>query len=519
MVSAVQTSSIVFYAATAGLALVSLAVFFCALCGKKRSRRGVDVLWIVLGVLLSLIALATGAFAVIRAYAPLGLSVQDNAGKLAFSYNGSQIFAVPYIGKAVSIFAALKVVGVAAPFAVAGICLLSVIVLGVKTRRKKKAKKAPPQENIIAFDRDAEPQAEQTEPYAEPVREEPRVEAEETDTRDMPEALDREAAHSIVDEIDKLVTGDDSRADSVEIDAALERAILEGYAMLDGEKDAYASEPFEDSDETEEASEDTGADEPVQESDATEETAESEEETNTQEEIISEEETKSEEEIQSETTESEEEFESDGDTEADAKEETWAYEEEFGDTEEQNSEDLPETPEIVPESHRARAERYAAKTVIDVDSDRVFEERPVRRFEFSESSVPARVRTIIRRPTAHNVAEIEKRAREKQAEDAAGKANKQASETKSGKSVAAQNKQTSAHKPTAAQDKQTPPRKSAAKPVEKAVTAEENNLPLTRKYIILNRRNAAALFNDYLNSKRESEKEELTESLNTIIMK
>ena len=51
------------------------------------------------------------------------------------------------------------------------------------------------------------------------------------------------------------------------------------------------------------------------------------------------------------------------------------------------------------------------------------------------------------------------------------------------------------------------------------MTAEENNLPLTRKYIILNRRNAAALFNDYLNSKRESEKEELTESLNTIIMK
>lgn len=488
MVSAVQTSSIVFYAAAAGLALLCVAVFFCALCGKKRLRRGVDVLWIVLGVLLCLIALAVGAFAVIRAYAPWRLSVQDSAGKLAFSYNGSQIFAVPYIGKAVSIFAALKVVGVAAPFAVAGLCLLSVIALGAKTQRKKKAKKAQSQEKIAATE-NPEPQAEPMEPYAETMREEPPAEAEETETPEMPEALDREAAHSIVDEIDKLVTGDDSRADSAEIDKALERAILEGYALLDGEKDAYAAEISEDSAPNDEMPERAAADEetpaPNEES---EETTESEEDT------------------EAEATESEEETETGEDAETEP-EETWAYEEEFGDAEERDSEDLPETPEIVPESCRARAERYAAKTVIDVDSDRVSEERPVHRFEFSENAVPARVRTIIRRPTARNIAEIEKRAREKQAEETVDNLHKKAGEPKKGK-------------PAAAQNKQSPPRKTtAAKPAEKSVVAEENNLPLTRKYIILNRRNAAALFNDYLNSKRESEKEELTESLNTIIMK
>lgn len=62
----------------------------------------------------------------------------------------------------------------------------------------------------------------------------------------------------------------------------------------------------------------------------------------------------------------------------------------------------------------------------------------------------------------------------------------------------------------------TPPKD---KKPDKTVVAEESALPVTRKYVILNRRNAATVFNDYLNSKRKQEKEEITGSLNTIIMK
>lgn len=53
----------------------------------------------------------------------------------------------------------------------------------------------------------------------------------------------------------------------------------------------------------------------------------------------------------------------------------------------------------------------------------------------------------------------------------------------------------------------------------KTVVAESGGLPLTRKYVILNRRSAATVFTDYLNSKREQEKVKITNSLNTIIMK
>ena len=111
-----------------------------------------------------------------------------------------------------------------------------------------------------------------------------------------------------------------------------------------------------------------------------------------------------------------------------------------------------------------------------------------------------RVRTIIRRPTAKDIAEIERRAENILSEEG-----------------------NPAPSPAAAKvsSKQGQGEKNGKKQEEdrKQVVAETGGLPLTRKYIILNRRNAAAVFNDYLNSKRRQEKDEITGSLNTIIMK
>lgn len=134
--------------------------------------------------------------------------------------------------------------------------------------------------------------------------------------------------------------------------------------------------------------------------------------------------------------------------------------------EEREEEEITEEPlpEIVPESGRVTARRrIAANTVIAVDEPEAISEDTERHVAHSSQELPAaRVRTIIRH--------TDKKEEQKKAPD-------------------------------------------------KTVEAQSGGLPLTRKYIILNRRNAAAVFNDYLNSKRESEKAELKDSLNTIIMK
>ena len=125
--------------------------------------------------------------------------------------------------------------------------------------------------------------------------------------------------------------------------------------------------------------------------------------------------------------------------------------------------------------------------------------------------MPTRVRTIVRRPTAKNIADIEKRAEEilEESEGQAPAANGNKSDTA----------QKNGTEKVRAARQQTPAQKKEPPRADKVVVAEESGLPLTRKYIILNRRNAAAIFNDYLNSKRDVEKEELKGSLNTIIIK
>ncbi|MDE7395806.1 MAG: hypothetical protein K2M95_06785 [Clostridiales bacterium] len=136
----------------------------------------------------------------------------------------------------------------------------------------------------------------------------------------------------------------------------------------------------------------------------------------------------------------------------------------------------------------------------------------------------ARLRTIVRRPAARSIEEIEARA-----EEITGAAPKAANTVKA-QSKPAQ-KETTAK--TGAPAKRAPAKRAATKPqtkspqvgaakkraTAKTVEPEETGLPLTRKYIILNRRSAASVFNDYLNQKREQEKAEITGSLNTIIIK
>ena len=313
VMSAVKfTANIVFYTVAAAIALLFAVVFLTSLFRKKRKRNAFDVIVIIFGTLVLLGSLAVCAFAVINAYAPFGLSASGESGKLEILYNGNALFAVPYISGAAGLFAELGLIGVVAPAAIFVMCLISLITLGAKTYRLKKA-------------------------------------------------------------------------------------IEEGYALRDALENAAEEEPPK------------------------EEEPEAEEEPETEE----------------------------------------KFQEEEREEEEITEEPLPE---IVPESGRVTARRrIAANTVIAVDEPEAISEDTERHVAPSSQELPAaRVRTIIRH--------TDKKEEQKKAPD-------------------------------------------------KTVEAQSGGLPLTRKYIILNRRNAAAVFNDYLNSKRESEKAELKDSLNTIIMK
>ena len=47
---------------------------------------------------------------------------------------------------------------------------------------------------------------------------------------------------------------------------------------------------------------------------------------------------------------------------------------------------------------------------------------------------------------------------------------------------------------------------------------EEKKLPVTRRYVILDRRNAVNMFGEYLRERNKAEKEKLQSSINTIII-
>ena len=536
MLAVLKTSMLVFYAVAAGLALLPVVVFFVALIRKKHVRRGYDVLFIVFAVLAMLCALAVGAFAVVLQYAPFKTATGSIGDKLYFFYNGKELFAVPKIGYAATLFADLKKIGVIVPFAVAGLYFMATVTVGAKTFRKKNKRKkdaAPAHEQAPAQDMLAQEGSERAETVSEqetasPLFSQPTQLGEQTQESEtfatgeptQDELLPSETAKSIVDEIDALVDGAAPAPGASDIDSQLQRAIREGYALFDGtsgqDEDTHAQESMPYTDSASVAQEDYPAREEYHEEEIPAEEEQAEEDT------FAEEDTPSE-------------------------EETYVAEEEPVEEEPYIEDGTPVAREHAAEE---KEENTAGAYVPPVRRQEV----RIPEYIANDLPKPTHVRTIVRRPPARNGEELsryaarveERREGKESAKSAPAAAPAPAAnvqKSKGGTKVAT--KKTSAGKPAAAENRTqgtpsssrktaktaaaTPqkaaPQKATSKSAQteqtphKDVTAQTDSLPLTRKYIILNRRSAAAIFNEYLNSKRDKEKEELTESLNTIIIK
>lgn len=543
------------------MALLFVVMFVVASARKKRVRRGLDAVKLIFGSLVFIAAFVAGAFAVVNKYELFKLSVSSDGSALAFLYAGKKLFSVPALGIAVVFFNRLKWFGIAAPFALCFLSLIAMLAVSIKTYSKKKAKKQATKTLCVTpaeSGEKSEPEKgeilEETAPKeqgddVDTLYDEPAALAQETGEMEFSEpsdGIDSAEARNIVDEIDKLVTGEHEPLDD-EIDDRLRRAIKEGYALSDAfENPATANEGTlnDGADDSEyipaalfAEKEDVGQEEyDDEDEDFSDFTADYDEENNG--------------------------FATDGDY----KREPYAEEELDEENAEPSYEDFAfaNEPESEPEREEEIEEEdetpdnYAATTANTNTNARSFSQQadsgatrnmsasrkvePVRG-DYDESLIPTRVRTIIRRPTAKNIEEIERRVvsdSEREKELASAKQTpktpakplemeKTAAVSEKKKPASTRKKSGATTKKSSAQPSKASAAKDEAKTAErsepiksaesKSVVAEINNLPLTRKYIILNRRNAAAVFNEYLNGKREQEKKEITGSLNTIIIK
>lgn len=544
-----HTSSIVFCAVAAALALLFVIMFVVASARKKRVRRGLDAVKLIFGSLVFIAAFVAGAFAVVNKYELFKLSVSSDGSVLAFLYAGKKLFSVPALGIAVVFFNRLKWFGIAAPFALCFLSLIAMLAVSIKTYSKKKAKKQATKTLCVTpaeSGEKSEPEKgeilEETAPKeqgddVDSLYNEPAALAQETGEMEFSEpsdGIDSAEARNIVDEIDKLVTGEHEPLDD-EIDDRLRRAIKEGYALSDA---------FENPATANKGTLNDGADDSEYIPAA----------------LFAEKEGEDFSDFTSDYDEENNGFATDGDFER----EPYAEEELDEENAEPSYEDFAfaNEPESEPEREEEIEEEdetpdnYAATTANtnarsfsqQADSGATRNMSASRKVEpvrgdYDESLIPTRVRTIIRRPTAKNIEEIERRVvsdseREKELASAKQTPKTPAKPLETEKTTAVSEKKKPAStrkksgatmKKSSAQPSKISAAKDEAKTAErsepknsaesKSVVAEINNLPLTRKYIILNRRNAAAVFNEYLNGKREQEKQEITGSLNTIIIK
>lgn len=123
----------------------------------------------------------------------------------------------------------------------------------------------------------------------------------------------------------------------------------------------------------------------------------------------------------------------------------------------------------------------------------------------AEYVIPVTVRTIVRHKAATETAENETPQEKKQNEIKS--AQKEQKPKKTDTAAAREEIAAAAQK----SDATLPPREVEAKHILA--------LPVGRRYVVQNRRNVVNMFNDYLNSKEQDEKEKLANSLNTIILK
>ena len=133
------------------------------------------------------------------------------------------------------------------------------------------------------------------------------------------------------------------------------------------------------------------------------------------------------------------------------------------------------------------------------------------------------IRTIVR-PTREPVAEKQKAAKpaaKKSAVDVSGDkpAVKKPTAKKTGVAKTQKPRNTAAKKPAAKKDGTVAASKRNAAPVDKTAESDGKKLPVTRRYVIMDRTSAVNIFSEYLKSKDEKSKDKLKSSISTIILK
>ena len=133
------------------------------------------------------------------------------------------------------------------------------------------------------------------------------------------------------------------------------------------------------------------------------------------------------------------------------------------------------------------------------------------------------IRTIVR-PTREPVTEKQKAAKpvaKKSAADASGDkpAVKKPTAKKTGGAKTQKPRNTAAKKPAAKKDGAVAASKRNVEPVDKTAESDGKKLPVTRRYVIMDRTSAVNIFSEYLKSKDEKSKDKLKSSISTIILK
>ncbi len=197
--------------------------------------------------------------------------------------------------------------------------------------------------------------------------------------------------------------------------------------------------------------------------------------------------------------------------------ETSDYEEQTVDTDEYEEQTVY-TNEY--EEQTVHTDKYEDQTIDNNEYSDVYDERDI---EPDRDIYIPQIRTIVRSPkpvrpkrTAAKKSEKKPAKKLSSSKPASKSSGKKPTGTRSRKSGRAKQLEVT-DATAAAADKRTPTEKPTAKKQESISDAKK--LPVTRRYVILDRTNAVNLFSDYLKERDKAEKDKLASSINTIIIK
>ena len=554
--------AMIYTCVAAAFALFFLVLVFVYIAKEKKRRNGFDVFVTIVNVLAFIACILLAASAVFYHWPIAQVSV---TGDYAAEYSVFGFtFAVEGLGAVLDYIC--SVWGGAISAAMLFFVLLFLIVHPLRIARKaKKAKASDTQEEA-----DMQEEAQSEELAKEPVGQEPApVDGDDKLLEDLSE-------DNLADKIDEIV---DRAKEDVSEEDDVSPYILDENESTDRE----ILDLIEDEAETAQEQESAQADEeqplfgePTEEDvsayEAEEEPTEDISEYETEEELVEEEQQEAEadeepfydEQIEEEQEEGyaddeepydepieeeyEEEFVEDEPTEEEQDDEIWAYEAE-GEHDVEDEESYDEEP-----IEEAPAAEEAPIYEAPVREEFLKEVPRASSLHVSDYAIPVTVRTITRKPAETTEppkpqaapakpAEKSTAAKKPAAKPKTAKAQPAAKTTKSQSTTAKTTKpqpntqkpqkttkpQTTTAKTTKSQSTTTKTAKSqtntqksqkAQKTETREVTATHlSGLPVSRRYVVQNRRNVVNMFNDYLNSKNSAEKEKLANSLNTIIKK